>query len=130
MIRWLECETALAPRFGSRKCNSWRGVGEGGGHAVIEVFTTGQECDGTENVGDSDAWASRLVCTGCGVVLWVVMPPFIVLQLKGPFITEARHCTVRSFWSGTPRNKDRVSTVPADAPKMLHDGWLKERGQI
>lgn len=27
----------------------------GGGHAVIEVFTTRQECDGTQNVGDSDA---------------------------------------------------------------------------
>lgn len=25
------------------------------GQAVIEVFTTGQKCDGTENVGDSDA---------------------------------------------------------------------------
>lgn len=29
--------------------------GWGGRHAVIEVFTTGQECDGTENAGDSDA---------------------------------------------------------------------------
>lgn len=75
-----------------------------GGHAVIEVFTTRQECDGTENVGDSDAWLNRLLCTDCGVALWVMMPPFVVLQLKGSLITPLCYCTVCSFWSSKPQN--------------------------
>lgn len=104
-----------------------------GGHAVIEVFTTRQECDGTENVGDSDAWPNRLLCTDCGVALWVVMPPFIVLQLKGSLITALRYCTVCSFWSSKPQNKDHVSKVPADPSaqlKMLFDRSLTKYSQI
>lgn len=67
----------LAPRrFGSRKRHPFRGVCVcvrvyvracvcRVAHAVvIEVFTTRQKCDGTENVGDSDAWLNRLLCTG------------------------------------------------------------------
>lgn len=104
-----------------------------GGHAVIEVFTTRQECDGTENVSDSDAWPNRLRCTDCGVALWVVTPPFIVLQLKGSFIMVLRNCTVCSFWSGKARNKNYISKVPADTLaklKMLCDGRLKKYVQI
>lgn len=104
-----------------------------GGHAVIEVFTTRQECDGTENVGDSDAWPNRLLCTDCGVALWVAMPPFIVLQLKGSLITALRYCTVCSFWSSKPQNKDHVSKVPADTSaqlKMLFDRSLTKYSQV
>lgn len=113
------------PRLGSRKCYSSRGecvgrAGEGWGCAhctVIEVFTTRQKCDGTENVGDSDAWLNRLLCTDWRVALWVVMPPFIVPKLKGSLIREPRHCTACPCWYSGPRNKDRVSKptrLPAD----------------
>lgn len=59
-----------------------------GRHAVIEVFTTRQKCDGTENVGDSDAWLNRLLYTDCRAALWIVMPHFIVLRLKGSHLRE------------------------------------------
>lgn len=92
------------PRFGSRKCYSSRG-----GHAVIEVFTTRQKCDGTENVGDSDAWLNRLLCTDCRAALWIVMLPFIVPRLKGSPIRERHYSTPCSFWYRSPQNKDHVS---------------------
>lgn len=80
-----------------------------GGHAVIEVFTTRQKCDGTENVGDSDAWLNRLLCTDCRAALWIVMLPFIVLRLKGSPIRERHYSTPCSFWYRSPQNKDYVS---------------------
>lgn len=80
-----------------------------GRHAVIEVFTTRQKCDGTENVGDSDAWLNRLLCTDCRAALWIVMPHFIVLRLKGLPIRELHFSTPCSFWYSSPQNKDHVS---------------------
>lgn len=77
-----------------------------GGHALIEVFTTGQKCDGTENVGDSDAWLNRLLCTDSRAALWIAMPPFIVLRLKGSPIRELHYSTSCSFWSSSPLNKE------------------------
>lgn len=82
-----------------------------GRHAVIEVFTTRQECDGIENVGDSDAWLGRLLCTDCRAALWIVMPHFIVLRLKGLPLRELHYSTPCSFWYSSPQNKDRVSTA-------------------
>lgn len=105
MICWLECETTLAPSLVQESAIPR------GGHAVIEVFTTRQKCDGTENVGDSDAWLNRLLCTDWRVALWVVMPPFIVLKLKGSLIRELHYCTACSFWYKSPQNKDHVSKV-------------------
>lgn len=82
MICWLECETG--PAHPTRTPASvqesaippgvsvWGRVWRGGGGAhctVIEVFTTRQKCDGTENVGDSDAWLNRLLCTDWRVAL-------------------------------------------------------------
>lgn len=89
-----------------------------GRHAVIEVFTTRQKCDGTENVGDSDAWLNRLLCTDCRAALWIVMPDFIVLRLKGSPLRELYYSTPCSFWYSSPQNKDHVSTLrrtPADS---------------
>lgn len=80
-----------------------------GRHAVIEVFTTRQKCDGTKNVGDSDAWLNRLLCTDCRAALWIVMPHFIVLRLKGSPLRELHYSTPCSFWYNSPQNKDRVS---------------------
>lgn len=82
-----------------------------GRHAVIEVFTTRQKCDGTENVGDSDAWLNRLLCTDCRAALWIVMPDFIVLRLKGSPLRELYYSTPCSFWYSGPQNKDHVSTA-------------------
>lgn len=103
-----------------------------GGHAVIEVFTTRQKCDGTENVGDSDAWLNRLLCTDCRAALWIVMPHFIVLRLKGSPLGELHYSTPCSFWYSGPQNKDHVSKArrtPADSLvelKMLCDSVLTE----
>lgn len=104
-----------SPRFGSRKCYP------SGGHAVIEVFTTRQKCDGTENVGDSDAWLNRLLCTDWRVALWVVMPLFIALKLKASLIRELHYCTACSFWYSGTWNKDHVSKVRA----FLTDALVK-----
>lgn len=106
MICWLECETAIAFTLVQESA-----ISQEGGHAVIEVFTTRQKCDGTENVGDSDAWLNRLLCTDCRVALWVVMPTFIVLKLKGSLIRELHYCTACSFWYSSTQNKDHVSKV-------------------
>lgn len=82
-----------------------------GRHAVIEVFTTRQKCDGIENVGDSDAWLNRLLCTDCRAALWIVMPHFIVPRLKGLPLRELHYSTPCSFWYSGPQNKDHVSTA-------------------
>lgn len=107
-----------SPRFGSRKCYSSRGWGER--HAVIEVFTTRRECDGTENVGDSDAWLNRLLCTECRVALWVAMPPFIVLKLKGSLIRELHYCTACSFSDIEAR---RTKTMSAKSDDSQQARW-------
>lgn len=90
-----------------------------GRHAVIEVFTTRQKCDGTENVGDSDAWLNRLLCTDQRAALWIVMPHFIVLRLKGSPIRELHYSTPCSFWYSSPQNKDHVGKARRSPPDSL-----------
>ncbi len=101
------------PHFGSKKVLFLEV-----GHAVIEVFTTRQKCDGTENVGDSDAWLNRLLCTDCRAALWIVMPLFIVLRLKGSPIRQQYYSTSALFDTTVHRTKT-MSAKPDGPQKRL-----------
>lgn len=86
-----------------------------GRQAVIEVFTTREKCDGTENVGDSDAWLNRLLCTDSGAALWVVMPDFIVPRLKGSPLGEL-HYSSPALSDKAARRTKTTSAEPGRTP--------------